>query len=251
MNNRQLENTIVLNSAKQKFARWVHKFKARLRSKERKRCQALGKYFPASSVVLDVGGHFGYFSKEFARLHNGLCQIHTFEPTSYNFSILEEVCARFNNVTLNNFALSDCNGHTVINIPVKEKGKIGPGLAHFGDENNRDYISETIRTVTLDQYVSDQQLTRLDFIKCDVEGAELLVFKGGQESLARFKPIVFAEIGEEFTRRMGYEPGDLIDLFRNQGYRAYMLSETLVLSEEVDSYVRCSDYLFLPVSDNE
>jgi len=246
MKNMQLDNAKILNSPKQKFAKFIHKLKAKVRSKERKRCQELGRYFPASSVVFDVGGHFGYFSKEFSILHDGSCQIHTFEPTSYNFSILEKVCSRYENISLNNFALSDQNGETIINIPVKEKGKIGPGLAHFGKEKTRDYISETIKTVTLDQYVADQDLQRLDFIKCDVEGAELLVFKGGEESLSRFKPIVFAEIGEEFTLRMGYEPGELIDLFLKQGYRAHMLSEKLILSDEVDSYVRCSDYLFLP-----
>jgi len=246
MANRQLDNSKVLNTNKQKFAKFIHRLKATFRTKERKRCQALGGYFPESSVVFDVGGHFGYFSKEFAILHKGSCQIHAFEPTSYNYSILNKVCSTYKNIILNNFAFSDQNGHTTINIPVKEKGKIGPGLAHFGDEQNRDYISETIKTVTLDQYVTDRKLTRLDFIKCDVEGAELLVFKGSEESLSRFKPVVFAEIGEEFTRRMGYEPGELIDLFLKRGYRAHMLSEKLILSEELDHYVRCSDYLFLP-----
>ena len=246
MQAKKLETSKVLNSAKQKFAKLIHTFKARNSTKERKRCQTLGQYFSPGSVVLDIGGHFGYFSKEFARLYNGTCSIHTFEPTTYNYSVLEKVSAKYKNIKINNFALSESEGEVVINIPVKKQGKIGPGLAHFGDETSRDYISETIKTVTLDQYVESHGLTRLDFIKCDVEGAELLVFKGAQESLKKFKPVVFAEIVAEITERMGYEPNELINIFLELGYTAYTFDDSLVKSEELKSYTVASDYLFLP-----
>lgn len=46
---------------------------------------------------------------------------------------------------------------------------------------------------TLDQLVAECELTRLDWIKIDVEGAELGVLRGGQESLARFHPRLLIE----------------------------------------------------------
>ena len=40
-----------------------------------------------------------------------------------------------------------------------------------------------IETVTLDEYVSEQALPRVDLIKIDVEGAEILVLKGARQLL--------------------------------------------------------------------
>ena len=47
--------------------------------------------------------------------------------------------------------------------------------------------------LTLDEFVKGKK-TKVDFIKCDVEGAELLVFTGGIKSIEKYKPIIFAEM---------------------------------------------------------
>ena len=74
--------------------------------------------------------------------------------------------------------------------------------------------------MTLDQWTANQQI-KPDFIKCDVEGAELLVFRGGQETLRRDQPIVFAELLRKWSKPFGYHPNDMLCLFRGLGYLCY------------------------------
>lgn len=45
-----------------------------------------------------------------------------------------------------------------------------------------------IRTLSIDGLVEREQLKRLDFIKMDIEGAELAALKGAEQSIRRFRP---------------------------------------------------------------
>ena len=65
----------------------------------------------------------------------------------------------------------------------------------------------------MDDFVKDENINRIDFIKCDVEGSELFVYQGGIESIDRFKPIVFSEMLRKWSNKFGYHPNDIINLF--------------------------------------
>jgi hypothetical protein len=58
-------------------------------------------------------------------------------------------------------------------------------------------------------------------IKCDVEGAELMVFRGGAETIATAKPIVFTEMLRKWAAKFGYNPNEIIDWFAALGYGCY------------------------------
>ena len=61
----------------------------------------------------------------------------------------------------------------------------------------------------------------IDLIKCDVEGAELFVFKGGIETLKKDKPIIFSEMLRKWSKQFGYHPDDIIKLLADIGYHCY------------------------------
>lgn len=77
---------------------------------------------------------------------------------------------------------------------------------------------------TLDEFWAGRG-EKADFIKCDVEGAELLVFRGGEETLRRDKPMVFSEMLRKWTAGFGYHPNDILDFFQGLGYRCFTLSD--------------------------
>jgi FkbM family methyltransferase len=206
----------------------------------------LSKFIPEGGVIFDVGAHFGYLSKEFCRIHDGSCKVYCFEPVEYTYSILSRIMAAYPNAVIENIALSDKAGTERISIPVKESGNLGIGLSHFGAETVRDYIIEPIRTVMLDDYVHRHGLERLDFIKCDVEGAELLVFKGGSQSLDRFRPVIYTELNDSFTQRLGYRAEDLFSFLRGKGYRPHVMDANDA-AHTIENYTaEVEDYLFLP-----
>lgn len=227
---------------------WIqHYLKARFNHKEKGRVLLLSKYVApdAGAVVFDVGAHFGYLAKEFCRLRPQ-ARIHCFEPVEYTRSVLVRVMKPYGNAVIEDFALSDTNGWVDISIPIKSSGNLGIGLSHFGAEVARDYIVEKIRTVRLDDYVADQGIPRLDFIKCDVEGAEFLVFKGGVSAIEKFRPVVYAEILDRHTRRLGYAAQDIFDFFSERNYRSFVMGSAGELVEVFGTKDGAEDYLFLP-----
>ena len=49
-------------------------------------------------------------------------------------------------------------------------------------------LSDSIETITLDDFVQEQKLDRVDFIKSDIEGFERYMLQGAQETLKNFAP---------------------------------------------------------------
>jgi FkbM family methyltransferase len=242
----ELSRDGIYNSYGQRIAWLSHFLKARFKCKERPRVQMLSQFFGPNSVVFDIGAHFGYLSKEFCRLYDASCQVHAFEPVEYTRSILRHVVGGLDNAVIVENALSDREVSLNISIPVKKSGKLGIGLSHFGTESNLDYVLEPIKTVTMDSYVIGQHLQRLDFIKCDVEGAEFLAFKGGETSIEKFKPVVYCELVNAYTRILGYEAQEVIDFFKSKGYQAFSISNGgEKVSVEYHSEEE-QDYIFIP-----
>ncbi|HWB61833.1 MAG TPA: FkbM family methyltransferase, partial [Chthoniobacteraceae bacterium] len=75
----------------------------------------------------------------------------------------------------------------------------------------------------LDDYAAG--MGRLDFVKCDVEGAELAVIQGGAKTLERLFPMLFLETNPAWTKSFGYSPGDLVSAVRGLGYDTILIAE--------------------------
>jgi hypothetical protein len=69
---------------------------------------------------------------------------------------------------------------------------------------------------------------QVDFIKCDVEGAELFVFQGAIETLRDQKPVIFTEMLRKWAAKFNYHPNQIISLFTELGYQCYFSQENLL-----------------------
>jgi hypothetical protein len=85
--------------------------------------------------------------------------------------------------------------------------------------------SVSIRCIELDQYVRQAALTRVDFIKCDVEGAELHVLRGAKRTLEKFQPTVLLENEDRLTQAFGYTPADVVQFLLDRGYGYSVITE--------------------------
>lgn len=238
----QLSREEIYNSWGQKLAWLIHFLKAKFRHKEK--VLSLSKYIPENSLIIDIGAHLGYFAKEFCSLHKGRCHVICFEPVTYTHSILTKVLHGFHNKKIEFRALSNDNGTADISIPIKKSGHLGIGLSHLGAELSRNYIIETITTIKLDDYIIDNPITRLDFIKCDVEGAELFVLEGAKETIEKYMPTIFIEVNNDYTKRLNYPAQDIFSFLENFGYKAFKLDRDGTV-KSVDKYSKCDDYLFV------
>lgn len=165
---------------------WTGKFEVKLLTLAR-RCIKPG------DVAFDVGGNVGAISIALADVVGSEGKVHTFEPNPNNFARLS---ANFDlnpdlkcRVQLNNVGISDQPGTL---FWTEDPGNPGNGM--LGESG--DIQSEVI---TLDAYCQKNDIQKLDFMKVDVEGMELQVFQGAEETLKRFKPTIYFETLSRFS----------------------------------------------------
>lgn len=224
---------------------FAHLFKAVCKQHHRELLPLLRPLIPADAIVLDVGAHAGQYAKLFARLAPRGC-VYAIEPQSYGRCILRAAIRlnRLPNVEILPLALGSAPGTATLTIPVKASGSYGFGLAHLGPHTRAGAAeSEDVEVTTLDALATRLALTRLDFIKADIEGWEQPMIEGGRATLTRFKPALLIELNEKHLRRAGSSVAALWQLLIGLGYRAYTGTPGMALLNEP----RDGDVLFLPM----
>jgi FkbM family methyltransferase len=133
-------------------------------------------------VVLDIGGCWGDTALYFASRVGPSGKVYTFEFDPDNLAIMRanlelnpELAERIEVVES---ALWDRSGELLSFV---QGGRMTTVLPDGG-------AASSVATVTLDEFVEDRGLERVDFVKMDVEGAEPNVLRGGAGSLRRFTP---------------------------------------------------------------
>jgi len=141
---------------------------------------------------------------------------------------------RWKNVRTFQFAISDREGETMLNIP-----KMGQRGATFA---NRDNIAERIRvrTLPLDSF---PELKRADVIKIDVEGAEVKVLRGMERIMERGKAKIICEVHPKQIACLGDNIAEIMDILNNYEYKTYLIRENGRVTEATISNER-AHYLF-------
>lgn len=173
-------------------------------------------------VVFDVGANIGYYSLLFARLAGRGGQLHAFEPVPDNFASLSSVLRPWtglDQVHLNNVAVAVRSGDVTILVPEGD-----PAQASLRPQSSGSWRSGAKARVvhcectTLDSYCLSKQLERIDLIKCDVEGGEFEVLRGGETVLRRYAPLLHLELSRQWSAAFGYSPEVLIGYLQGLGY---------------------------------
>nr|MCU0688369.1 FkbM family methyltransferase [Phycisphaerales bacterium] len=110
-----------------------------------------------------------------------------------------------------------------------------------------DVARVSIPTDTLDAIIAREtpQPASVDFIKVDVEGAEGLVFRGGRETLNRFKPNIYCEITPGHPENVGMTAQGVMSELLALGYTVWAFPETYAEPKRVDGLTTgVRDYLF-------
>jgi len=141
-------------------------------------------YVKEGDVIFDVGANVGMFSIYASKKVK--CKIYSFEPVKYTFNILEETIKLNgveNTIIPVNKGVFNCIGYENIKMNINEN--IGDSSIIF---NNNVVNSEQIELTTIDDFVIDNKIERIDFIKADIEGAERLMLEGAKNTIKNFKP---------------------------------------------------------------
>ena len=169
------------------------------------------------ATVFDIGANIGWYSLNFNLLPK-VKRIRAFEPIPYTYDYLKKhiLINNARKVSAFNFGFSDVAGGKIFYWTENETGS--SSMVNIRGRHKINRIE--CKITTLDKFMENQRHGP-DFIKCDVKGSELFVFKGGLNTLKRYKPIIFTEMLRKWSKKFGYHPDDIINLLSGLGYQCY------------------------------
>ena len=204
-----------------------------------------------NSNCVDVGCHKGEILEEMVRLAPKGKHF-AFEPIP---SLYKELKSKFNgHVSIHNLALSDDQGETSFQHVVSNPAYSGIRKRTYKGEEDIEVIR--VRKDKLDAILPDG--VAIDFMKIDVEGAEMEVLKGAKEHIRESKPVIIFEHGLGASDHYGTTPEALYDLLhRDCGLHIslmdkYLDGETPLSKEQfIDQFYKSINYYFVAYPDKQ
>jgi FkbM family methyltransferase len=216
---------------------------------------ALRMLVSPGDVCFDVGAAGGTYMWLLARRCAPDGRVYAFEPRPRSASAIERArrLLGLGNVSVHRFGLADREGSMTVLIP-SWRGLRFTTRAYLASAYGVDAeaIPEgftavrplTIPMTTIDQFVAEQGVERIDFIKADVEGAELAVMEGARQSIDRWHPTILLEIEDRHLGRYGRRATDVVQFMTERGYRMHTFGDgALRPTTEVVGHE--NNYLFL------
>lgn len=194
-------------------------------------------------VFFDIGANIGWYSMNVAK-QDASIQLHAFEPIPQTFAALKRNVAlnQLQNITLYNMGFSDRNQEMTFYLDPQTS--VSASARNLSGNAKAEKI--VAKAEKLDDFFGRAGLTRLDFIKCDVEGAELFVYLGGLETLKRHQPIIFTEMLRKWSAKFDYHPNEIIQLLGRLGYCCfYAQDKRLVKLMAMDEDTKETNFFFL------
>ncbi len=244
------KNITIMVSDGRKFYYYPHKKNSLLEiaykgTYEPENAELFSRILEKGDTVIDIGANFGWYSTLFSHIVGNAGQVHSFEPILDTFNELKaniEINKLSDYIVINNIALGETDGKLKMFVPEEH----GSAWASRSSHGHKDCIEYECQMLTLDNYLMKRNLRDIKLIKCDVEGAELLVLKGATNTLSlKSAPIWFLEVEGVWTSDFGYKPKDLFEYMGSYGYEIYYLRNNRLLSLSDYNKPQASNYLFV------
>lgn len=171
-------------------------------------------------TVFDIGANIGYYTTLMARRVGPEGTIHAFEINENVIDLLEENIrlANVHNVRVVKRAVAKTTGQRDFFVP-----RAGDESEGSLTKSGRYEAANIVRvpSVSLDDYVAENKITRVGFIKIDVEGAEYEAFEGATNLLSNAKPAIMFEALDTACMNFGVNWLDVVEKLRSFGYRIH------------------------------
>ena len=183
------------------------------------------RFLKESMTVLDIGAHHGLYTLLASILVGKNGKVIAFEPSPRERLRLERHLRlnRCRNVHIEGVALDQSAGESDLFL-------VGGSQDYCNSLRPPAVLAKTttvrVKVVTLDEYLVGKSVLKVDFIKLDVEGAELGVLRGGKRVLTTVpRPVLLIEVYDIRTLPWGYAGRDIVGYLSGLGYRWYRVRE--------------------------
>jgi FkbM family methyltransferase len=219
----------------------------------------LADLLSGAPVCLHVGASDGRHSYVMTQVAPK-ARIYAIEPSAFSYAVLKTTVAWHrigDRVTAVHAAIGDKTGEMLLVTPRKITGRMGRAYAFVADQAPQGEVRPDLQdtgmevqstpVTTLDAFCAERGLDRIDFIRMDIEGAELMALQGARHVLDRDRPHVLLEIHPAMlAARFGGTAEQVVALFTDRGYRMFALNgDRLEERFEVVTDRPWKDYFFI------
>lgn len=185
--------------------------------------EKMSQYISSTPVILEIGAHVGSDTVEMATLWpNG--KIYAFEPIPDIFTRLKFKTKKFNNIEINQAAVSDNNDTKTAEIYLSDKSDCSSSLLkpkdHIKYFKDVSFLDKTIfiNTVYLSNWLDEKKINRIDLIWIDAQGMELKIFRSLGERIKNIK-CIFTEVSlkEFYEGSASYD--EVKSYLKNHGFK--------------------------------
>ena len=188
-------------------------------------------------AVFDIGANIGAHTLPLAQIVGPAGKVYSFEPTAYAYAKQQA------NISLNPQLVSRISAHQkmlmasdVSALPntVYSSWPLEAANDLHSDHFGRLMGTEGASCGTLDQFIQDAGVDRVDFIKIDVDGNELAVLRGSRATINRFKPRIMVELAPYVHSDNPKLFDDLLSELISAGYRFYDMNNGRLLPQNFE-----------------
>ena len=190
-------------------------------------------------VCIDIGANVGYYSVLLSKFAGKSGHVYAVEPVPMFSRIFLKNVGKFalNNITLYQCALGPEEKEITLETPIMD-GVFRHGLTKIVDTQNNNAVQYKAQMLVPDKLFKD--LSRLDYIKCDVEGYEIALMPEMKNTIEKFKPTIQIELSSQENKSIIHQ------LFSSMGYTAFVLKESNLKPLQFEAYMAddSGDYYF-------
>jgi FkbM family methyltransferase len=170
-------------------------------------------------TFLDLGAHRGYYTLLASKLVGEKGRVFAFEPAPENFALLKTNVKGRSNVTLVQKAVSNKSG--TARFFLSAKNTANHSLYDTGD--NRELVD--VEVTSLDDFFKGKD-SKIDFIKMDIEGAELTALEGMAELIKKNGNLkIVTELNPKALEASGCPPVDFLNRLVGYGFKLYLIND--------------------------
>jgi FkbM family methyltransferase len=178
----------------------------------------LFQYIQPGQVVIEAGANNGTETLLLSKIVGEQGKVYAFEPIQHINDTLKinlslNTCT---NVSTETLALGESDKDVIFRV--RPLDFCNQGMASQ-DHTSDAHTEVVIKQVAIDSWIKDKTIVRIDFLKMDIQGAEINLLKGAQNTIKKFRPLIFTEATTDF---LSLE--ELFDTLINLGYQVYLIS---------------------------
>ena len=175
------------------------------------------QHLKSGDVFYDIGANVGFFSVIAAKLVGDTGKVYAFEPGEVNAKSIRH------NAQLNNFRQIEVIEKAVSNTSGLGQlllAKYSGGHALATADAPPDLAGEiTVDLVSIDDLITQNKINPPNFVKVDVEGAELDVLKGMTQTIKTYQPTIIYEVDDGDRAAYEHKYQELADFFKSFNYQ--------------------------------